>query len=67
MLISLSKYVFKTHIYLRPFCNILKQQQNFEWTLEHKDYFDEIKLFLSEQISNTIPDPDQPIYAMGDP
>ena len=28
--------------------------------------FDEIKTLLTEQLSNTIPDPDQPFYAMCD-
>ena len=53
----LSKYVKKTQIYLRPFCNILRQQNNFEWTTEHQTRFEKIKKLLTEQISNTIPDP----------
>ena len=53
-------------LYLRPFYNILRQQNNFEWTTEHQTRFDEIKKILTEQISNTIPDPSQPFYAMCD-
>ena len=53
-------------LYLRPFCNILRQQNNFEWTTEHQTQFEEIKKLLTEQISNTIPDPNQPFYAMCD-
>ena len=53
-------------IYLRPFYNILRQQNNFEWTTEHQKRFEEIKTLLTEQISNTIPDPNQPFYAMCD-
>ena len=45
-------------LYLRPFYNILKQQNNFECTLEHQKRFEEIKILLTEQLSNTIPDPD---------
>ena len=44
-------------LYLRPFYNILRQQINFEWTTEHQTRFEEIKKLLTEQISNTIPDP----------
>ena len=60
MLNFLSKYVYKMHLYLRPFYNILRQQNNFEWTAEHQTRFEEIKKLLTEQISNTIPDPNQP-------
>ena len=66
MLTFLSKYVYKMQSYLRPFYNILRQQNNFEWTTEHQTQFDEIKKLLIEQISNTIPDPNQPFYAMCD-
>ena len=66
MLNFLSKYVYKMQLYLRPFYNILRQQNNFEWNTEHQARFEEIKKLLTEQISNTIPDPDQPFYAMCD-
>ena len=62
----LSKYVYKMQLYLRPLYNILRQQNNFEWTTEHQTRFEEIKKLLTEQISNTIPDPNQPFYAMCD-
>ena len=62
----LCKYVFKMQLYLRPFYNILRQEKNFEWTIEHQKRFDGIKTNLTEQISNTIPDPDHPIYSMCD-
>ena len=52
--------------YLRPFYNILRQQNNFEWTTEHQTRFEEIKKLLTEQTSNTIPDPNQPFYVMCD-
>ena len=64
MLNFLSKYVYKKQLYLRPFYNILRQQNNFEWTTEHQKRFEEIKKLLSEQILNKIPDPNQPFYAM---
>ena len=51
-------------LYLRPFYNILRQQTNFEWTTERQTRFEEIKKLLTEQTSNTIPDPNQPYYAM---
>ena len=66
MLNFLSKYVYKMQLYLRPFYNILRQQNNFEWTTEHQKRFEEIKKLLTEQISNTIPDPNQPFYAKCD-
>ena len=53
-------------LYLRPFYNILRQQKIFEWTTEHQTRFEEIEKLLTEQISNTIPDPNQPFYAMCD-
>ena len=53
-------------LYLRPFYNILRKQNNFEWTTEHRKRFEEIKTLLTEQLSNTIPDPNQPFYAMWD-
>ena len=60
MLNFLSKYVYKMQLYLRPFYNILRQQNNFEWNTEHQTRFEEIKKLLTEQISNTIPDSNQP-------
>ena len=53
-------------LYLRLFYNILRQQNNFEWTTEHQTQFEEIKNFCTEQISNTIPDLNQPFYALCD-
>ena len=29
-------------LYLRPFYNILRRQNNFEWTTEHQTRFEEI-------------------------
>ena len=46
-------------LYLRPFYNILRQQNNFELITEHQTRFEEFKKLLTEQISNTIPDPNQ--------
>ena len=66
MLNFLSKYVYKMQLYLRLFYNILRQQNNFEWTTEHQTRFEETKKLLTEQISNAIPDPNQPFYAMCD-
>ena len=66
MLNFLSKYVYKKQLYLTLFYNIIRQQNNFEWTTEHQKRFEAIKIFLTEQISNTIPDPNQPFYAMCD-
>ena len=66
MLNFLNKYVYKKQLYLRPFYNILRQQNNFEWTTKHQTRFEEIKKLLTEQISNRIPDPNQPFYAMCD-
>ena len=66
MLNFLSKYVYKMQLYLRPFYNILRQQNNFEWNTERQTRFEEIKKLLTEQISNTIPDSNQPFYAMCD-
>ena len=51
---------------LGAFYNILRQQNNLEWTSEHQTRFEQMKTRLTEQISNTIPDPDQPFYAMTD-
>ena len=58
MLNFVSKYVYKTQLCLRPFYNILRLLNNFEWTLEHQKRSDETKTLLTEQISDTIPDPD---------
>ena len=63
MLNFLSKYVYKMQLYLRPIYNILRQQNIFEWTTEHETRFEEIKNFLTEKISNRIPDANQPFYA----
>ena len=54
MLNFLSNYVYKMQLYLRPFYNVLRQQNK----TRNK------KKLLTEQISNTIPDPNQPFYAM---
>ena len=45
MLNFLSKYVHKGKLYLRPFYNISRQQNTFEWTTEHQTRFEEIKKF----------------------
>ena len=66
MLNLLCKYVYKMQLYLRPIYNILRQQNNFEWTTEHQTRFEEIKKLLTDQISDTIPDPNQPFYATCD-
>ena len=44
------QYVYKMQLYLRPFYNILRQQNNFEWTTEHQTRFEEIKKLLTEQL-----------------
>ena len=66
MLNFLSKFVYKMQLYLKPFYNILRQQNNFEWTTEQQTRFEKSKKVLTEQISNTIPDANQPFYAMCD-
>ena len=53
-------------LYIKPFHNIPGQKNIFEWTTEHQTRFEENKKLLTEQISNTIPDPNQPLYAMRD-
>ena len=53
-------------LFFRPFYNILRQQKFFEWTTEHQKRFEKIKTLITEQVPNTIPDPDQPLYAMCD-
>ena len=53
-------------LYLTPFYNILRQQNNFECTTEHQTRFEEIKKLLTEQISYTIRDPNQTFLAMCD-
>ena len=45
MLNFLSKYVYKMQLYLGPFNNILRHQNNFEWTTEQQKRFEEIKIF----------------------
>ena len=59
MLYFLSKYVYKMQLYLRPFYNILRQQNNFEWTTEHQTRFEEINKTLNR--TNI-----KPFYAMRD-
>ena len=65
-MLNSSEYVYKMQLYLRPLYNILRQQNNFEWTTKHQTRFEEIKKLRTnqiEQFSNKIPDPEQPIYA----
>ena len=50
MLNFLSKHVYKMQLCLRPFYNILRQQNNFEWTTEHQTRIEEIKKLLTERI-----------------
>ena len=50
--------------YLRSFYNILRQQNNFEWTTEHQKLFVEEKKLFSLKNYQTPPDPDQPFYVM---
>ena len=47
MLNFLSKCVYKMQLHLRPFYNILRQQNNFEWTTEHQTRFEEIKKIVN--------------------
>ena len=53
-------------LYLKPFYNMLRQQNNFECTTEHQKRFEQIKTLLTDQISNTISESDKPIYAICD-
>ena len=48
MLNFLSKYVYKMQLYLRPFYNILRQQNIFEWITEHQKRFEETKKLLTD-------------------
>ena len=64
MLSFLNEYVYEMHLNLRQFFKILRQQNIFEWTTERQKRFEERKTLLIEQISITIPDPDEPLYAM---
>ena len=66
MLNFLSEYVYKLQLYLRPFYNILRHQNNFEWTAKHPKRFEEIKTLLAEQIVKTIPSRYHLFYAMCD-
>ena len=43
MLNFLSKYVYKMQLYLRSLYNLVRQQNNFEWTTEHQTRFEETK------------------------
>ena len=52
----LGKNVYLMQVYLRKFYKLLRQQNNFEWTLEHQKRIDETKTLLTDQNSNTIPD-----------
>ena len=54
------------HPYLQLFYYIIRRRNIFEWTLDHQKSFDEKKVILTEQISNTIPDPDQLFFAICD-
>ena len=47
MLNFLSIYVYEMQLYLRPFYTIFRQQNNFEWILDHQKRFDEIKILLT--------------------
>ena len=47
MLNFLGKNVYNMQLYLRPFYNIIRQQNNFEWTIEHQTRFEEIKKLLT--------------------
>ena len=49
-------------LYLRPFYNILRQQNDFEWKTEHQKRFEERKTILTEQIS----EPHKPFFSMCD-
>ena len=66
MLNFLSNYVYKMQLYLKPIYNVFRKQNKFECTTEHQKRFEVIKTLLTEQVSNTISDPDQPFYAMCD-
>ena len=69
---SLEKYFFSefvlkdNYIFYQPIYRLLRQHKNFEWTFEHQKCFDENKPVLSERISITILDPNQPFHAMSD-
>ena len=52
------------HFVLRPFYNVLRQKIIFH-EKQNMRRFEEIRTILTEQKSNTIPDPDQPFQASG--
>ena len=62
----LGKYVYKMQLYLRLVYKIIRKQNSFEWTTEQQKRFEEIKTLLTERLSNTIPNPDQPFHAICD-
>ena len=62
----LSKSIYKCNYISDHSTTFLEHKKKFEWNLEHQKRFGEIKTFLTEQSSNTIPDSNQPFYAMWD-
>ena len=45
---KIKEFVYKMQLRLRQFYNILRQQNKFQWKLEHQKHFEEIKILLTE-------------------
>ena len=60
------RIAIKMQLYLRPFYNILDNKIILNGQQYIKHDFKKSKKLLTEQMSNTIPDPNQPFYAMWD-
>ena len=61
MLNFLSKYDRKMQLYLKQVFKFFRQQNKIKWMLDYQKRFDEIKTFLTEQLSNTKPGSNQPV------
>ena len=53
-------------LFVKIFQNILRQETDFDWTIEQQKRFDETKNLISEQKLDTIPYSNQSFHCMRD-
>ena len=61
-----AKYVYGMQPILQPLCNLLHKENNFKWTKEHQQIFEQMKKTKTHKSELTMPDTTKPFYIITD-
>ena len=62
----LAKYVYGMQPILQPLSNLLHKENDFKWTKEHQQIFDQMKRTITHKLELTMPDTTKPFYIITD-